>query len=150
MPFVYRITNKKTGAVYIGKARDPNKRWKEHLDVARNFEHPFYRAIYEDGSENFSLDILEELPTDAEAFERENAIIRETETLGTPIYNRTIEGKLNYELTDEIREKLRASGKKGSRVSSSRRVGIPLSPEHREKLREASKRYWQRKRETQG
>lgn len=83
---VYRITNKKDGTVYIGKSVNPTKRWKDHV---RSAEYPLTRAMVLDGVENFEFSIVEEHEAEETALDSEMKLVRETLSLGEPVYNRT-------------------------------------------------------------
>lgn len=65
---IYKITRLKTGEVYIGKSTDVKKRWTEHCKtaygvgtIARSVLHT---TIKKDGIENFTFELLEEVPKD--------------------------------------------------------------------------------------
>ena len=61
---IYKITNQKTGECYIGQARDCKKRWYEHGRCGVGVDTPqgnqLYKAMMEDGLENFSFELIEE------------------------------------------------------------------------------------------
>ena len=61
---IYKITNQKTDLVYIGQAVDIATRWKNHAKAGLGIDTPqsnkLYRAMLEDGLENFSFELLEE------------------------------------------------------------------------------------------
>lgn len=67
---IYKITNKINNKVYIGKSCDIYTRWYAHKSAAL---HPnwkkynnsaLYKAIREDGNENFSYEIIELVPVE--------------------------------------------------------------------------------------
>lgn len=66
MPYIYKITNKINGKMYIGKTIfTVEQRWKEHQKDSRrrDFEkRPLYSAIKKYGIENFSIEEVEECP----------------------------------------------------------------------------------------
>lgn len=66
MPYIYKITNKINGKMYIGKTIfTVEQRWKEHQKDfrRRDFEkRPLYSAIKKYGIENFSIEEVEECP----------------------------------------------------------------------------------------
>lgn len=74
MAYIYKITNKLNGKIYIGQtSRTVQERWKEHQkDCARReFEiRPLYRAINKYGIDNFSIETIEETdnPNEREKF----------------------------------------------------------------------------------
>lgn len=61
---IYKITNQKTDLVYIGQAVDMSTRWKNHAKAGLGIDTPannkLYKAMQEDGLENFSFELLEE------------------------------------------------------------------------------------------
>lgn len=60
---IYKITNQKNGIVYIGQAVDISTRWKNHAKAGLGIDTPqgnkLYKAMMEDGLENFSFEVLE-------------------------------------------------------------------------------------------
>lgn len=80
---VYKITNKINGKFYIGYTKLPiEKRWKLHANNASS-RMVICRSIQKYGSENFTIELLEEFSTKREAVEREIELISEL----TPEYN---------------------------------------------------------------
>lgn len=65
---IYKITRLKTGEVYIGKSTDIKKRWTEHCKTAYGvgtIAHSIlHTTIQRDGIENFTFELLEEVPKD--------------------------------------------------------------------------------------
>lgn len=59
MEYIYKITNLKNRKFYIGKSKNVDKRWKEHLSLAGKKRHPFYDAIKHYGIENFIVEIVD-------------------------------------------------------------------------------------------
>lgn len=74
MPYIYKITNQINGKIYIGKTYNSiESRFKEHVRDSkrqRNEKRPLYVAINKYGSENFSLELIEETnePEEREKF----------------------------------------------------------------------------------
>lgn len=66
MPYIYKITNKLNGKMYIGKTTySVQKRWKEHLHDykrPRCEKRPLYDAMLKYGPENFCIEEVEECP----------------------------------------------------------------------------------------
>lgn len=64
MPYIYKITNKINGKVYIGKTMfSIQKRWQEHLKDSKKQRYekrPLYNAINKYGEENFNVEQIEE------------------------------------------------------------------------------------------
>ena len=65
---IYKITRIKTGEIYIGKSTDIKKRWQEHCKTAfgvGTIAHSvLHTTIKKDGIENFTFELLEEVPKD--------------------------------------------------------------------------------------
>lgn len=65
---IYKITNQITDLVYIGQAVDMATRWKNHAKAGLGIDTPqgnkLYKAMLDDGLENFSFEILEECDRD--------------------------------------------------------------------------------------
>ena len=61
---IYKITNQQTNLCYIGQAKDIATRWKTHAKAGLGIDTPvgnkLYKAMQEDGLENFSFELLEE------------------------------------------------------------------------------------------
>ena len=63
---IYKITNIKTKECYIGQAVDLASRWKDHAKCGLHIDTPagnkLYKAMQEYGIQNFSWEVLEEVP----------------------------------------------------------------------------------------
>lgn len=61
---IYRITNINNSMCYVGQAVDIAERWKQHIKRALNAEprtqNKLYPAMYKEGIDNFTFEILEE------------------------------------------------------------------------------------------
>lgn len=64
MAYIYKITNKSNGKIYIGKTeRTPELRFQEHCRAYKkeeNKDRPLYRAMLKYGVDNFSFEVIEE------------------------------------------------------------------------------------------
>lgn len=56
---IYKITNKLNGKVYIGQSNDIERRWKEHKRKYKSEHTLLYKAMQENGLENFEFSIEE-------------------------------------------------------------------------------------------
>lgn len=76
---IYKITNQITGLCYIGQAKDIATRWKNHAKAGLGIDTPagnkLYKAMQQDGLENFSFELLEECVA-AELDEKEKFYIK--------------------------------------------------------------------------
>lgn len=65
---VYKITRLKTGEIYVGQATDIKKRWTEHakscFGCGTISYSTLHRTMAEDGIQNFTWELLEEVPKD--------------------------------------------------------------------------------------
>lgn len=61
---IYKITNQTNGICYIGQAVNLAQRWKDHAKYGLGIDTPannrMYKAMQQDGLENFSFEVLEE------------------------------------------------------------------------------------------
>lgn len=61
---IYRISSRQTKMCYVGQAVDIADRWRQHIKRALNAEprtqNKLYPAMYEQGLENFTFEIIEE------------------------------------------------------------------------------------------
>lgn len=82
--YVYEITNQKDGTVYVGKARDPESRWRGHVNLAL---HPLYAAMRSCGVDAFTFNVVQQCASEKEALAAEARRIRDFEEEGRPLYN---------------------------------------------------------------
>lgn len=63
---IYKITNQLRDKSYIGQSVDIDKRWKDHCKCGLGIDTPvgnkLYKAMSQDGLQNFSFELLEECP----------------------------------------------------------------------------------------
>lgn len=58
--YIYKITNTVNGKVYIGKTKDPEKRWQRHLYFARAHKNrKLYDSMNHYGYETFQFEVIE-------------------------------------------------------------------------------------------
>ena len=66
---IYKITNTQTDESYIGQSIDVYKRWCEHCKAGVGIDTPpgnkLYRAMQDDGLENFTFELLCECPKES-------------------------------------------------------------------------------------
>lgn len=88
---IYKITNLLNGKIYIGQSVEVEKRWREHQLRAfrgngssnKEYYKKLYKAIREDGIQNFNFEILEQS-------DREN--LNEKECYYIQLYHSNIDG----------------------------------------------------------
>jgi len=78
---IYKITNIVNGKFYIGKAKDVDRRWKEHLRNVGKKRHPLYDGILHYGVENFKVEVLHANIPNSEIDALEVSIIVETQAI---------------------------------------------------------------------
>ena len=65
---IYKITRLKTNEIYIGQTTSIDKRWQDHVKTALGVgtlaSSQLHRMMAADGCENFTFEILEEVPKD--------------------------------------------------------------------------------------
>lgn len=65
---IYKITRLSTGEIYIGKSTNIKERWQQHVKTAFNagtIAHSIlHTTMQKDGVQNFTFEILEEVPKD--------------------------------------------------------------------------------------
>lgn len=170
MGCVYVITNKVNGKQYVGKTIEGvEARWREHcLSAKRGSLHGIHRAIRKYGADAFVVEVLETSEDNNFLLEREVYWIATLETYKRG-YNMTpggegLTGQSGRPHTQETRRKLSAAVKRWLsenphpnlgrkfgptpeivkwKLSASHR-GKTISPETREKMREANRATWSR------
>lgn len=84
---IYKITRLKTGEVYIGKSTDVYRRWSEHCKsvygVSSISGSLLHNTMRKDGIQNFSFELLEEVPKEQ---------LTEREKYWIEFYNSTVYG----------------------------------------------------------
>jgi len=150
---IYKITNIKTGKVYIGKTtRSLNDRLQGHINSANkgdNFK--LSRAIRKYGKENFIIEPIDFADTRKELNEKEVYYISEYDSLETG-YNMTIGGEGGNTYIDKSDEEMKAISEKISAVLRKNNgnhgqfvgpkngmYGKHQTPEAKEKISKASK-----------
>lgn len=66
---IYKITNKINQKIYIGKTKNIDRRWKDHIRLAftknqKEYNKPLYMAFRKYGINNFLFEIIEEVNND--------------------------------------------------------------------------------------
>ena len=92
--FIYKITNKINGKVYIGKTKLPiEDRFKKHIKCAENrVNRHLYDAMNHYGYENFEMCLVESCDGESVLSERETFWIKEYNSQSPVGYNMTVGG----------------------------------------------------------
>ena len=129
MYFVYLITNRINGKVYVGKAKVVSRRWAHHKYQARSGHKTLlHKAIRKYGTKNFLVTTVASCATEDDAYECERIVIAQTKSNDRVVgYNRTNGGRGldGYRAAEETRQKQRAL-KRGTQVSPETRSLMSL------------------------
>ena len=108
MRYIYKITNKVSGKIYIGQTNDAVKRWKDHLSAVRNnFGFLLHSSIRKHGTENFIFEVIEECE-DIATNDREKFWISYYDSFHNG-YNLTSGGDHDFNRSDETINKMSKS-----------------------------------------
>ena len=131
---IYKITNKINGKAYIGQTiQDVEKRWRRHCSNCEN-KSAISKAIKKYGKDNFTFEVIEENIDNIELLNSlEVHYISVLNTMYPSGYNLMLGGD-NRTLSDETRKKMSEAKKEK-----------PMSDEHKQKIREGIKKYWEQK-----
>lgn len=145
--FIYKITNKTNGMIYVGQTtRTVEARFEDHKHCKTSY---IGRAIRKYRVENFTIEVLEECETADLLNERERFWIAFFKCRWPNGYNMTDGGEGNWERTPESIEKMSRKGKRHTTASRKQialsltgennpQYGIPLSDETKNKLSQAA------------
>lgn len=155
MFYIYKITNIINNKIYIGKTNDVERRWKEHLKIAKAGEKDkrysyLHASINKYSKENFIKTILNVFDSENDAFQAEKSFIKQLNAMNRKIgMNLTEggEGSSGYRHSKENLEKMSVShigqiswmlGKKASEETKEKQriahLGKTQSQEIREKI----------------
>jgi len=117
---VYKITNLVSGTLYIGKTNNMIDRFKSHITAANsgNNNQIICKAIAKYGSNNFSIELIDDNLSEDMAFLLEISWINLLKSTGNRLYNMTIggEGRSGLKHSEETKKKMSES-QKGKIVS---------------------------------
>lgn len=136
--YVYKITNKINGKVYIGLTKDPDARFSSHCRARLGKRKSRLQiSMMKHGVENFEMTVLEEHDTKDAVKTAEIRLIAEHNSQNPDKgYNMTSGGDGCPDLSEESKEKMRAAGRR-RRASLETRAkmskahkGRIMTPEH--------------------
>jgi group I intron endonuclease len=110
--FIYKVTSKIDGKIYIGKTTDPKTRWYNHQYY--DSENVFKRALKKHSIENFTFEIIhEEFLTNKQSSKLEMFFIKQLNCKVPNGYNMTDggEGSKGCKRSDSFKEKVRKANK---------------------------------------
>lgn len=132
--YIYKITNKTNGKIYIGQSNNPSKRFAKHMYIARNKSSEdsdfcaIHGAIKKYGEENFQFEIIETCDS-INVNDREIYWITALKTQSKECgYNLTSGGEYNFVKSPGSIEKHRQ-----------KMIGRKHSAEHNKKISESNK-----------
>lgn len=109
--YIYAIKDMKGQAIYVGKSNDPPRRFKEHLRGSGNTS--LVVLIEEQGEDNFSLEILENVGCAKEFWRpREQYWIKKFKQMGYPLCNMNEGGGGPTKHTQEALDKISKNSSK--------------------------------------
>lgn len=122
--YLYKITNKINGKIYIGQTVQPNKRWNQHRNDAANPKIPFHYAIKKYGAQNFEFEIIATCKSQDDTNYIETLLVKQYNSFiaNGKGYNAT-HGGMNAPKTEEFKQMMRD-------------WHVSLSPEEKEKRSE--------------
>jgi group I intron endonuclease len=114
--YVYKLTNKVNGKVYVGKSNNPSERLIRHFSTAKtgsDQNHKYqliHKAIAKYGKENFVFKILEECMSEQIAYEQEMAWIEKLKSNDRKFgYNQNEGGLGGHTPNEDVRQQISAS-----------------------------------------
>jgi group I intron endonuclease len=140
--FVYLITNKVNGKVYVGQTTyaDPDKRWSVHKALAKNGSDgcpKLLRAMRKHGIDSFTFEVLVSTSTQEDLDKFEIEFIEKYNSIKTG-YN-VKEGGSRGKHSDETKAKMSATRRANPDLCKTR-LGDTASEETRKKMSETHKR----------
>lgn len=129
---VYRIVHRESGVGYVGQSFDVERRFRHHRAAAlRGGDYVLGRALRKYGVDAFDYEVIEPCDSEEEALVAERYWIEWYGTVAPNGYNLTTGGESGKVHTAESCARMTAS-------RMGRGKGVPLKPEHREKIRQAT------------
>ena len=148
--FIYKITNKQTGKLYIGQTvRDPKTRLYEHMNDKESNDY-FHCAVRKYGADSFEYEVIDTASTQAELNQKEiywiqyyNSYAKDDTSNG---YNTHLGGDTNPMDSEVVKEKHHKSMRSEdvrSRISRTMKQHIAngefFTEEHRKRISESMK-----------
>jgi group I intron endonuclease len=102
--YLYTVTNKVNGKVYIGRTVDPMYRWRGHMyEASYGKKHYFARALRKYGKDGFDWKVVSKTDSWEASGQEEIRRISEAHDNGVELYNTTSggDGVLGYKFTEE-------------------------------------------------
>jgi len=112
MQGIYKISNSKNGKFYIGSSKDLKYRWEQHLWMLKNNRHDnihLQRAWNKDGSEAFSIELVEAVEDVDKLFEVEQGWLDRLDYGLVYNMNRAAQGRRGVPMSEEHKAKISAA-----------------------------------------
>lgn len=142
MHTIYKITNKITGLMYIGRSgRCIHQRMREHIRYSKTKNSYLYNSIRKYGSENFIIEIIDSASADI-ICDREREWIIKLNTIQPNGMNEHAGGRGGVlHASSELRQRLSNSKKRYYEQNIHHGKGKPLTEEHKQKISMGHKRF---------
>lgn len=103
--YLYRITNKQNGKIYIGQTVQPDKRWSQHRNDAAKPTMVIHHAIKKYGADNFEFEVIAGCKTWEDTNDVETLLVSQYGSLVPNGYN-IAPGGMNAPKTEEWKRKV--------------------------------------------
>lgn len=142
MYYLYKITNKLEGKIYIGQTNDPDYRWRQHCSYAiKDYKNKQYihRAMGKHGVENFIFEVIAMCRTPKDTNEIEGILIEQYNSRDKTIGYNIRFGGSNSPHAEETKEKQRQATLNQIATQGHPAQGTKRTPEQSANLRRARK-----------
>jgi group I intron endonuclease len=121
--FIYKITNKVNGKIYVGQTiRSPKRRFEEHFYKSHGENYPLYNAMKKYGKDSFSMEIIAQCSTIEDLNKLEEYHINLNNCLAPNGYNLHTGGN-NHRCSEETKKKISVN-QLGRKVSDETKAKI--------------------------
>lgn len=134
--YIYTITNKINGKVYVGKTKNLKDRWENHCSNVGKKRRPLYDGMLHYGIDNFVMEVVD-TTTEDKIDELEKNWIEKLDTINTG-YNLTEGGTGGDTFSNRTTQSKNGTREKLSEISKK----YAASSEYIQKLRDAGNRLW--------
>lgn len=134
--YIYTITNKINGKIYVGKTKNLKDRWENHCSNVGKKRRPLYDGMLHYGIDNFVMEVVD-TTTEDKIDELEKIWIEKLETINTG-YNLTEGGTGGDTFSNRTTQSKNRTRKKLSDAQKRR----AKSDEYIQKLKDTANRLW--------
>lgn len=108
--YIYKITNKINGKIYIGQSVNPKARWQKHISNSKKYHknRTYYlqRSLGKYGKDNFLFEIIDQCNSFEESNSKEIYWIAYYDSTNPEIGMNLTKGGLSHPISDEIKKRL--------------------------------------------